>query len=373
MFNSALILLLLREGKVTTWGDLCHHFGCDPQTANSLAIALEHELRRLMAVGLVRTDPSIETRHLLPTDARLEVTNPVAALSSVLGLSLRSLASSRPEERMIVVPTLGPPDPDLKSSQVFVAMPFADALGPIYRDHIAPVVRDLGFSIARADDLYTARQVITDIWSAIANCSLVIADCTGRNPNVFYEIGLAHAIGKTVVLLTQDEADIPFDLRHLRYICYAYTPPGMRRFETDLRSVLRTHLVRGDRTHEERGSSVADAAPRQSVGLQEAIAASRRKRVNDTLRTIVDDQGATTQQRIAALVGLLLNRTLEDVSHDETIADQGADSIDMLELVAAIEEVFAVSLPESLAHSLILLNVRDLAAQLDSLHSSAGP
>ena len=61
----------------------------------------------------------------------------------------------------------------------------------------------------------------------------VIADCTTRNPNVFYEIGMAQTVGKPVLLITQDESDVPFDLRHLRYIKYAYTPPGMAAFEAN--------------------------------------------------------------------------------------------------------------------------------------------
>jgi hypothetical protein len=51
---------------------------------------------------------------------------------------------------------------------------------------------------------------------------------------VFYEIGLAHAIGKETILILRSLADVPFDLRHLRFIVYKYTPPGMKAFETAL-------------------------------------------------------------------------------------------------------------------------------------------
>ena len=44
---------------------------------------------------------------------------------------------------------------------------------------------------------------------------------TGRNPNVFYETGYAHALGKHVILLTQEAKDIPFDLKHYQHIIYA--------------------------------------------------------------------------------------------------------------------------------------------------------
>ena len=54
----------------------------------------------------------------------------------------------------------------------------------------------------------------------------MIADCTGRNPNVFYEIGIAHTLGRDVILITQNEADVPFDLRHLRYVQYLNNGEG---------------------------------------------------------------------------------------------------------------------------------------------------
>jgi hypothetical protein len=77
-----------------------------------------------------------------------------------------------------------------------------------------------------------------DIWDAINAARAIIADCTGRNPNVFYEIGLAHAVGKPVVLITQKGEDVPFDLKAIRYIEYEYSPRGMKTFEDSLTKTL---------------------------------------------------------------------------------------------------------------------------------------
>jgi len=79
---------------------------------------------------------------------------------------------------------------------------------------------------------------MADIWEAICAARIIVADCTGRNPNVFYEAGLAHTVGKPVVLLTQNKDDIPFDLRHIRYIDYEFTPRGMAIFEERLLKTL---------------------------------------------------------------------------------------------------------------------------------------
>jgi hypothetical protein len=56
---------------------------------------------------------------------------------------------------------------------------------------------------------------------------VIIADCTGSNPNAFYKIGLAHTLGKPVILTSQSVRDVPFDLRYLHFISYEYTPQGM--------------------------------------------------------------------------------------------------------------------------------------------------
>ncbi|KKK66434.1 hypothetical protein LCGC14_2964150, partial [marine sediment metagenome] len=70
---------------------------------------------------------------------------------------------------------------------------------------------------------FTAGDIMADIWSAIYHSRLVVADCTNRNANVFYEIGLAHAIGRPVILTTQKLKDVPFDLRQIRCIEYEFT------------------------------------------------------------------------------------------------------------------------------------------------------
>ena len=64
------------------------------------------------------------------------------------------------------------------------------------------------------------QAIVQDIWHSVRKARLVVAELSGRNPNVMYEIGLAHAIGKPIVLLARSEEDVPFDLRALRYIYY---------------------------------------------------------------------------------------------------------------------------------------------------------
>lgn len=117
---------------------------------------------------------------------------------------------------------------------IFVIMPFADEFTPIYEDHLTSAANNLGYSIKRGDNFFSKRSIMADVWSAIVNSKLVIADCTGRNPNVFYELGMAHTLDKPVIMITQNMDDIPFDVRHLRVIRYEYTPRGMSSLEQAL-------------------------------------------------------------------------------------------------------------------------------------------
>jgi hypothetical protein len=122
---------------------------------------------------------------------------------------------------------------------VLMLMPFSVKLKPIYENHIKKIVLELGLRIGRADDFLGPRSIMKDVWSAIHAARIVVADCTGRNPNVFYEVGLAHAIGKQTILISQSIKDVPFDLDHLRVILYEYTPPGMDTFERTFKTTIR--------------------------------------------------------------------------------------------------------------------------------------
>ena len=122
---------------------------------------------------------------------------------------------------------------------VFVLAPFSEPFTTIFRDHIKPTIeQDRGFTCIRADDIYDNRPIIEDIWGTINEAKIVVAELTGRNPNVFYEVGIAHTVGKEVILITQSMDDVPFDLRHLRCIVYDYTPRGVRTLETNLRYTI---------------------------------------------------------------------------------------------------------------------------------------
>lgn len=114
----------------------------------------------------------------------------------------------------------------IEPTLVSAMMPFHPSFDKVYAALQASAV-SAGMRCRRADDIWENPAVIQDVVSLIDKSSVVICDCSGRNPNVFYEIGIAHTLGREVILITRTESDIPFDLRHLRYVSYLNNGEGL--------------------------------------------------------------------------------------------------------------------------------------------------
>jgi hypothetical protein len=107
----------------------------------------------------------------------------------------------------------------------FVMMPFGPWFDRYYQEIYVPAVKEAGFEPIRADELFTTGSVVEQIWEQIEKAKLLLADLSGKNPNVFYELGLAHAAKKPVIFTASQVDDVPFDLRHLRVIIYDIREP----------------------------------------------------------------------------------------------------------------------------------------------------
>ncbi|MBU4373943.1 MAG: hypothetical protein KJ714_05780 [Euryarchaeota archaeon] len=108
----------------------------------------------------------------------------------------------------------------------FVMMPFADPIGQYYSIIYKPAIEKAGLTPFRADDeIFSTGKIIDQVWKGINSAKVLVAELTSRNANVFYELGLAHALQKPVVLVSSNEEDVPFDLHHIRVIYYNVTDP----------------------------------------------------------------------------------------------------------------------------------------------------
>jgi len=106
-----------------------------------------------------------------------------------------------------------------------VIMPFGGWLDDYYQDIYRPAIDAAGLEPHRADDLFRPSTIVNDIWAYTKRARLVLADLSGKNPNVFYELGLAHALAKPAILVAESMEDVPFDLRALRVLVYEKNAP----------------------------------------------------------------------------------------------------------------------------------------------------
>jgi hypothetical protein len=145
---------------------------------------------------------------------------------------------------------------DTKKDTCFVISPFGGWHDEYHREIFCAAIKAAGLDPVRSDDLFRSSNIVHDIWHLVASSRVLLADLTGKNPNVFYELGLAHAARKPVLLLTQSMDDVPFDLRALRVITYDVEHPAwgallkeqikaglQETLESPERSVLPTFLL----------------------------------------------------------------------------------------------------------------------------------
>jgi hypothetical protein len=110
----------------------------------------------------------------------------------------------------------------------FVLMPFGEEFDDVYKLGIKETAAELGILAERVDEQLFREGILERIYRQIEAADFIVADMSGQNPNVFYEVGYAHAKGKLCILMTKDTSDIPFDLKHHRHIVYGTSIAGLK-------------------------------------------------------------------------------------------------------------------------------------------------
>lgn len=130
------------------------------------------------------------------------------------------------------------PTTEVEHDLIVVMMPFDAALAQVY-EAIKNASTGTKFRVLRADDIWENSTIIQDIFSLIFRSTIVIVDFTGKNPNVMYETGIAHTLGKLVIPIAQSINDVPFDMRHHRVLTYLPNAQGL----DELTKALQTKLT----------------------------------------------------------------------------------------------------------------------------------
>ena len=149
--------------------------------------------------------------------------------------------SAKPSERKI---TFAPnvfqlPDSlNIERDLAAIMMPFSAEFQPVH-EGIRQACAAAGYRALRVDDIWEESAVIQDIFNLIFRSHVVVVDFTGKNPNVMYETGIAHTLGKHVVPISQALADVPFDISHHRVLKYLPNSEGIQTMTTRLSERLR--------------------------------------------------------------------------------------------------------------------------------------
>ena len=164
-------------------------------------------------------------------DTRIQATLHSTGLGVYLDL-LRESAARLKQDILFLGPERLFPAPKSPGGQgkirCFIVMPFSlEWSGDVHRT-LSGACQTLAVQAVRGDDLFTPTDILVDIWHSLNSADIVIADITGRNPNVLYELGIAHTLAKPVLIISRNAADIPIDLSTRRVILYGQSEGDWR-------------------------------------------------------------------------------------------------------------------------------------------------
>ncbi len=130
------------------------------------------------------------------------------------------------------------PEKPIRKDCISVMMPFKKEFDDVY-EAIKNACSNVNMSCHRADDIWENSTIIQDIFELIYRSNIVIVDFSDKNPNVFYESGIAHTLGKDVIPITQHLNDIPYDLQHHRSLTYLSNGEGLKKLSKGLEERLK--------------------------------------------------------------------------------------------------------------------------------------
>lgn len=173
----------------------------------------------------------------------------------------------------------------------FVLMPFAEKYREVYEQIYKAVCSDNNVECWRVDEVARPGSITKDIVDGIIDADIVIADLSSQNPNVFYELGIAHSVGNKTIMTCQNIDDVPFDIGNYRVILYEQTISGSKELIKKLDKSIKELLKSLDQTNnpvQEVLSNRAAVGRRRRVPLFKLV---NPKSLNTSLREFLDKEG----------------------------------------------------------------------------------
>lgn len=192
--------------------------------------------------------------------------------------------------------------PETQQEQfAFVLIPFEEKFDLIYKYLIIPSLESAGYKVKRADSLLDQQNIMKDIIVNIDSASLIVAEITSLNPNVMYELGIAHALLKPTILLTQSIKDVPFDLRSYRIINYTTSLDEDEKLKKNLMAIA-LKLKEGALSF---GNPVSDFAPSKRSAPREMISIPSEEKEEEKEEYGVLDFSVGANQAMEGITGFL--------------------------------------------------------------------
>ena len=154
----------------------------------------------------------------------------------------------------------------------FVVMPFNEKRNVVYQRAIRPAIEKVGLKCIRADERLSPTPILFDIYDAILSARVVIADISEPNANVYYELGIGHALKQHVILLCEKGMSLPFDISGIRHISYEWGMGGDETLQNTLEQSLQFVLAEPSKQHSEsrqtleKGYSIWSSSPLGTSG-----------------------------------------------------------------------------------------------------------
>jgi hypothetical protein len=137
-----------------------------------------------------------------------------------LKLAEASLAHFPPQEWIFGSPLRDPLAATATKPACFLAMPYGPPWFGAVRDAVESAATTAGYEFDIASNIAMPGGIMNQVWNSVRSAEVVVADLTGLNANVMYELGVAHALGKATILITQHTDQLPFDVSGMRWHAY---------------------------------------------------------------------------------------------------------------------------------------------------------
>ncbi|MEJ2148110.1 MAG: hypothetical protein P8Z40_01380 [Chloroflexota bacterium] len=222
--------------------------------------------------------------------------------------------------------------------RVYVLMPFGDEFNQIYSNLILPALGRC--EVDRAGDLTVQHNALGYIIQSVADADLVVADLTGLHPFVLYELGIAHALAKPSILLTQHVDELPFDLRP-RMVAYSTYFADVDHLRHTLHAAV-TALVEG--TLVEYSNPVMDYVPALFNGMASYPQTATLERLLNVVSTrlemarMAEAEAAEVVVKDAKVVEEPVEEVIEEVFVVEEPVEEVIDEVTVVEEPPVVEE-----------------------------------